>query len=130
LALGMNAATVAISPVGRHVDIQRQSAWVEAVQAYKAAEAVSVDGDTDDSVIDAAWTAFSAMFNTRAPSLRALHEKMALISQAEGWPTKGVINAVFADVEHLARRYEIAQPPMGDVTVSAGRAHWDDLMAR
>ena len=114
-----------MTSVGRHVDIQRRSAWIEAVDAYRAAEAVPVDSDTPDTVFTAAADAFTAMVKTRAPDLRSLHEKMTIIAATDGWSATGVIHELFNDVEALARRYEIDQSVEGRGTSGLS---WDELM--
>jgi len=93
--------------VGRHVAIAKRCLWSEAVNAYKAAEAVPPTGEADDAkTCDAAAGAFMRMVKTRSPDLRALHEKMCLCKSGSAFHTDGVIDALFDDVEHLVRRYE------------------------
>jgi len=89
--------------VGKHTAIMRRSAWIAAVEAYKAAEAVPVDENTDDVIFDAAAKAYQAMVATPAPDLRAFHEKMTLIEQGGGWHTDGTIPALFTDIEAFVR---------------------------
>lgn len=102
----------ATSSVGRHVDIQRARDWGIALAEWQAAKAVSSPencGDNDfTQSIDARTAALFKFLETPSPHLRALHEKLIELGKFEGWELNGTPDAILADVEQLARRFEIA----------------------
>ena len=102
-----------VTSIGRHVDIRRRSEFIDRLGAFRAANAVPMpehaDDETFNSIADPVVAALGALIRTRAPDLRALHEKLTVIREEDAFNNHGygAIDALFADIEYLARRYEI-----------------------
>lgn len=99
--------------IGKHVEIRRRALFVERLEAFRAADAVKVpdgaDDETFNSIAIPASEALMAFINTRSPDLRALHEKFVVIHEQGVLSNTGVSEALFLDIEHLARRFEIGR---------------------
>lgn len=95
----------AASSVGRHVELARRSDWIAAVDAFKRADAVPPGELDPEHPGDEAAAALQALIGTRAPDLRAFHEKLSILqSVGLDLPLHGASDALLVDVEALVRR--------------------------
>ena len=110
-------------PVGKHVDIQRQREWGEALAAYRKVDRLGPDDDQTPAI-----DALNRLATTPAPSLRALHEKLTIVTSNEYLNSDEAVAGLFADVEYLARRYEIASDDMQAATDTVADAADSDIL--
>lgn len=112
-------------PVGKHVDIQRRRAYVEALEAYVAADAVLAPEDDDEkrnAIYEATSVALRKYFATRSPDLCAILKKMHILETDGSIDINSLISELVADVEDLIRRQGIGQNDAADIRRLCGEA--------
>lgn len=109
--------TAFATSVGKCVDMHQRSDWSEAVKAYREADKAGADEDQAPAV-----QALNRLSTARAPDLRCIHEKMTILAENEYLNSQDAVNGLLADVDCLARKFEIAGRDAPDVHDAADGA--------